>query len=196
MISRATRVTLSAFATVAIMVLVVGAMGALRRPDAPGGGVLSDGDRRALAAAPALRGPDPEAGDPRVDPTDAAAVARAYLVAAHSTRADDAGHTQRRAVPYAQPGSPASVGVVVLDPPPSATGRTATVTGLWPAGASDDRRGYRAQLSVRTRAPGRPATVEVVHTLVVLAGQPGGPWLVVTEGGEGPDDPDLSAGEN
>ena len=83
--------------------------------------MLSDGDRRALAATPALRGADPAPPDPAVDLTDPAAVARAYLTAAHSLGPGDAGHTQRRAAGFAQPGSPAAVGVVVLDP--AAAGR-------------------------------------------------------------------------
>lgn len=201
MIPRAARTTLSALAAAAIVLLVVAATSTLRRPDRSGAGVLSDGERRALAAAPALRGADPAGPDPRVDLTDSAAVARAYLIAAHSARADDAGHTQRRGVPYAQPGSPAAVGVVVLDPPSPQDERSATVTGLWPAGSADNRRGYRAQLSVRTGPPGGQASIAVVRTLVVLAGQPDGRWLVATEtagptGTEGADDPDAPAGED
>ena len=142
--------------------------------------MLSDDDRRALAAAPALRGADAAPVDPAVDLTDPAAVARAYLVAAHSLVPGDAGHTQRRATGYARPGSPAAVGVVVLDPPPGAH-RTAVVTGLEPAGAYGERRGYRAALRTATARPGGPVAAARQQALVVLARSPDGRWRVVAE---------------
>ena len=116
----------------------------------------------------------PRPSDPAVDLTDPEAVARAYLVAAHSLVPGDADHTQRRATGYARPGSPAAVGVVVLDPPPGAH-RTAVVTGLEPAGASGERRGYRAALRTETARPGGPVAVARQQALVVLARRPGRP---------------------
>ena len=133
------RMATAALAAAAAVVRVVAGLAALLRPDEPGGAVLSDDDRRALAAAPALRGADAAPVDPAVDLTDPEAVARAYLVAAHSLVPGDADHTQRRATGYARPGSPAAVGVVVLDPPPGAH-RTAVVTGPPANAAATGRR--------------------------------------------------------
>jgi hypothetical protein len=155
--------------------------------------VLSDDERRALAAEPALRGADAAPVDPAVDLTDPAAVARAYLVAAHSLVPGDADHTQRRATGYARPGGPAAVGVVVLDPPPPGAHRTAVVTGLELAGASGERRGYRAALRTETARPGGPVAVARQQALVVLARSPDGRWRVVAET---TGDPDLPAGED
>jgi hypothetical protein len=136
-----------AAAALAAATVVLLAVAALPQPaDLTSGGVLSADDRRALAAAPALRGADPAPADPTVDLTDPTAVARAYLVAAHSLVPGDAGHTQRRAAGYARPGSPAAVGVVVLDPPPPGAYRTAVVTDIDAVGAYGDRRGFRAAL--------------------------------------------------
>ncbi len=186
------RMATAALAAAAVVVLVVAGLAALLRPDEPGGAVLSDDDRRALAAAPALRGADAGPVDPAVDLTDPEAVARAYLVAAHSLVPGDADHTQRRATGYARPGSPAAVGVVVLDPPPGAH-RTAVVTGLEPAGASGERRGYRAALRTETARPGGPVAAARQQALVVLARSPDGRWRVVAET---TGDPDLPAGED
>ena len=131
--------------------------------------------------------------DPAVDLTDPAAVARAYLVAAHSLVPGDADHTHRRATGYARPGGPAAVGVVVLDPPPPGAHRTAVVTGLELAGASGERRGYRAALRTETARPGGPVAVARQQALVVLARGPDGRWRVVAETAG---DPDLSVGED
>ncbi len=193
MISRILRMTAAALAAVTVVLLTVAA---LPRPaDLAAGGVLSDDERRALAATPALRGADPAPPDPSVDLTDSAAVARAYLAAAHSLVPGDAGRTQRRAAGYARPGSPAAaVGVVVLDPPPPGAYRTAVVTGLEPAGADGNRRGYRAALRTETARPGGPVTVEQLHALVVVAAGIDGRWRVVAE--TTGDDPDLSVGED
>jgi hypothetical protein len=175
------RTAAAALAAAAVVSLVVAGLAALLRPDDRGGAVLSDDDRRALAAAPALRGVDSAPVDPAVDLTDPEAVARAYLVAAHSLVPGDAGHTQRRATGYARPGSPAAVGVVVLDPPPPGARRTAVVTALELAGASAERRGYRAALRTETARPGGPVAVAYQQALVVLARSPDGRWRVVAE---------------
>ncbi len=190
----AARTVLAALAVATVVLLVAGAAGALRRSEyLSGGGVLSDGDRHALAAAPALRGADPAPPDPRVDLTDPEAVARAFLTASHTVLPGDAGHTQLRAAAYAQPGSPAAaVGVVVLDPPTPGAHRTADVQALVPAGEDGNRRGYRAQLSTTTGAPDGPWTVALERALVVLGLQPDGRWLVVAETAEGADNPDPS----
>jgi hypothetical protein len=167
------------------------AVAALPPPaDLTSGGVLSADDRRAFAAAPALRAADPTPPDPTVDLTDPTAVARAYLVAAHSLVPGDAGHTQRRAAGYARLGA---VGVVVLDPPPPGAYRTAVVTGLEAIGADGDRRGFRAALRTETGRPGGPVAVGRQHALVVLAEGADGRWRVVME--TSGDDPDLPVGE-
>jgi hypothetical protein len=150
--------------------------------------VLDGSDRHALDAAPLLRGPDPPPADPAVDLSDPAAVARAYLAAARSATPADHGRTRRDAVPYAAAGSPAAVGVVVLDPPPPGQVRTAAVTALDFVAATEDdrRRGYRATVAMSTG----PATATVTTAYVVLARQPDGRWLVVV------DAPDLLEGDD
>jgi hypothetical protein len=189
-----TRTAAAALAAATSVLLVVAAVAALSRAeDLTSGGVLSADDRRALAAAPALRGADPAPPDPAVDLTDPTAVARAYLVAAHSLVPGDVGHTQRRAAAYARPGSPAAVGVVVLDPPPTDAYRVAVVTGLELAGTYGDRRGFRATLRTETGRPGGPVAIGRQHALVVLAEGADDRWRVVME--TSGDDPDLPVGE-
>lgn len=184
----------AALAAATVLLLAVGAIAALPQRDDLGGGVLSDGDRRALAATPALRGADPAPPDPAVDLTDPAAVARAYLTVAHSLGPGDAGHTQRRAAGFAQPGSPAAVGVVVLDPPPPGAYRSVVVTALELAGAEGNRRGYLAALRTETALPRGPVTVGQQHALVVMNEGQDGRWRVVIEATG--DRPDLSVGED
>ncbi|NMI00900.1 hypothetical protein, partial [Pseudonocardia acidicola] len=138
-----------AVVAVVLAVLVPG------RPSAgqPPGTVLSELDRGELDAAAVRRGADPPAVDSGVDLTDPEAVARAYLVAAHTAAPGDAGRTRRRATGYAEPGSPpAEVGVVVLDAPPRGAVRTASVTALELVAADrrDSRRGYRATVATVT----------------------------------------------
>ena len=60
-----TRMAAAALAAATIVLLVVAAVTTLPQPaDLTSGGVLSADDRRALAAAPALRGADPAPPDP------------------------------------------------------------------------------------------------------------------------------------
>ena len=85
---------------------------------APMGSTLTAEDRLALDAPAVVRGAPAAPVDPAVDLGDPEAVARAYLTAALSLTADDTGRTHLRAAGYAEPGSPpATVGVLVLDPP-------------------------------------------------------------------------------
>jgi hypothetical protein len=176
--------------------LLAGAAGVLDAtpsPDPPIGVALSHADRAALGAVPVERGAPPAPVDPTVDLTDAGAVARAYLAAAHSVEPDDAGRTQLRAAGYAVPGSSASaVGVVVLDPPPAGSLRTATVTALElvAADASGTRRGYRAEVGTATGPPGGALAIDLVTSRIVLARQADGRWLVAAE------TPDLPTGED
>jgi hypothetical protein len=165
----------------ALVVAVLFTVAVLVRGDRPGpppGAVLDGSDRRALDAVPLQRGADPLPADPAVDLTDPAAVARAYLGAARSAVPADDGRTRRAAVAYAAAGSPAAVGVVVLDPPPPGQARTVTVTALDLAVATEDdgRRGYRATV-VATTGP----VTAVTTAGVVLARQPDGRWLVVAD---------------
>ena len=186
------RMATAALAAAAVVVLVVAGLAALLRPDEPGGAVLSDDDRRALAAAPALRGADAAPVDPAVDLTDPEAVARAYLVAAHSLVPGDAGHTQRRATGYARPGSPAAVGVVVLDPRrPAPTAR--------PSSPGWSSRGPTATAAATARRcaprPPGPAARSRSPDSRPSSSWPGGPdgrWRVVAETAG---DPDLPVGE-
>jgi hypothetical protein len=164
--------------------------------DPPLGAALSEEDRIVVEAAPVQRGEPAPLADPAVDPTDAEVVARAYLAAAHSTTPADAGRTSLRGAAYALAGSPpATVGVVVLDPPPAGQARTATVTGLElvTADPGDRRRAYRAELGTATGPPGGALTVDLVSRHVVLAREPDGRWLVAADS---PTIPDLLAGED
>lgn len=156
------------------------------------GAALSTADRRDLDAAPVERGADAPPVDPSVDLGDPEAVARAYLVAAHSLGPDDAGRTHLRGAGYAVPGSPpATVGVLVLDPPPPGTVRRASVVGLElvAADVADRRRAYLATVETGTGPVDGPAEITVTTGHVVLTHQPDGRWLVVSDT---PENPDLS----
>lgn len=180
-----TAVVVTALAAIAVAIAAVLLPGLLQPPstDVPLGAVLSDADRAELAAVPVERGAPPPAADPAVDLGDPVAVARAYLAAAHSAEPGDAGRTQRRAGAYAEPGSAAAIGVLVLDPPPPGSRRVATVTGLrlLAADTAGERRGYRADLGTATGPPGGPVRIALLPVHIVLAHQPGGQWLVTTE---------------
>lgn len=199
MLPRPVLAALGAVTVTLIALLLVGGAGVLRSPpagDPPIGVVLDEDDRAALGAVPVERGADAAPVDPDVDLTDPEAVARAYLAAAHSASPGDTGRTHLRAAGYAVPGSqPATVGVVVLDPPPTGSWRTATVTALEfvASDGGDRRRGYVAEIGTATTVPGEPATVDLVDTQVVLARQPDGRWLVAADS---PTTPDLPAGED
>jgi hypothetical protein len=191
------RPLLAAVAAAAITLLLVGATGVLDTPlsgDPPIGAALSEEDRAALAAVPVERGEPAPAVDPRVDMADPAAVARAYLTAAHSVGPQDAGRTQLRAAGYAVPGS-AAVGVLVLDAPPTGALRTAAVTALdlVAADRDDSRRGYQAEVGTATGPPGERPTVALVRCRIALAHQPDGRWLVTAETSE---TSELPAGED
>jgi hypothetical protein len=183
---------------VALVLLAHGAAGQVPPPDGdpPPGAALSADDRRALDARPVGRGEPGPPADPTVDLRNPDAVARAYLTAAYSVQPDDAGRTHLRAAGYAVPGTPpATVGVLVLDPPPAGTARTATVTALDQLAAddADDRRGYRAEISTATGPPGGPAATDRLVRQVVLAHRPDGRWLVAAES---PPSPDLSTADH
>jgi hypothetical protein len=202
-VTRSARIpVLAALAAAAVAMLVFTLLGGATSPttppsgDPPPGAAISEDDRKAVDAVPVQRGLPAPPPDPGVDFGDPEAVARAYLVAAHSTGPDDAGHTHLRGAAYAVPGSaPATVGVVVLDPPPPGSVRTATVTALQLAAADHDghRRGYRAEVGTATSPPGGTATVDLGARYVVLALQADSRWLVTTDSVV---TPDLPAGEN
>jgi hypothetical protein len=179
-------------------VLVGGAAAGVAPPsgDPPLGAAISEEDRAAVDAPPVNRGDAPAAVDPTVDLTDPEAVARAYLATAHSTTSGDTGRTHLRAAGYAVPGTaPGTVGVVVVDPPPPGSLRTAAVTALELVAADHDgvRRGYRAEVGTATGPPGGSVVVDLVTRYVVLARQPDGRWLVAADS---PATPDLPAGED
>lgn len=150
----------------------------------PLGAVLSEQDRRDLDAVDVSRGAAPPPVDPAVDLRDPRAVARAYLVAANGLTAADGGRTQLRAAGYAAPGTPpATVGVLVLDPPPAGSVRTARVRTLelLTADPGDRRRGYRTAVETATGPPEGPGAVRLIAGHIVLARQPNGQWLVAAD---------------
>ena len=189
-----------AAAAVAVVatVLVGGAASGIAPPsgDPPLGAALSEEDRLALEAPPVQRGERRAPVGSPVDGTDAEAVARAYLSIAHSVTAEDRGRTHLRATEYAARGTaPNTVGVVVLDPPPPGSLRTAAVTALELVAADPggQRRGYRAEVGTATGPPGGSVVVDLATRYVVLARQPDGRWLVAADS---PATPDLPAGED
>ncbi len=190
---------LAAAAVVAVLVGVLALTGGALPvpPSGDGAGPVVDADdRAALDAAPVFRGADAPPADAGVTLTDPDAVVRAYLAAALSVTADDAGRTHLRAAPYAVPGSgPATVGVLVLDAPPPGEARTATVRDLQLVAADrgDRRRGYRAAIEIRTGPAAGPLGTTTGTRSVVVARQPDGRWLVAADG---PENPDLVAGED
>jgi hypothetical protein len=195
-----TRTRLPLIAAGAVLAVLLGALlltgeGLPAPPDDPRvGPVLDADDRAALDTPPVLRGADP--APPDLVPTDPEAVVRAYLGAALSATADDAGRTQRGGTAYAEPGSPpAAVGVLVLDPPPPGQTRTATARSLdlVAVAPGDGRRGYRADVETRTGPPGGAVTTATTTRSVVVARQPDGRWLVTADG---PENPDLVIGED
>ena len=149
------------------------------------GGTFSPADRQTLGAAPVERGADAGGPDPAVDLTDPAAVARAYVTAAYGLWDTDAGHTNRRGVPYAAPGTPpATVGVLVIAAPPAGRHAGVTVTGVEQVSGepTGTRRGYL--VGYRTDldpAPGR--------RYLLMVRQIDGDWLVAG------DSPDGQVGE-
>jgi hypothetical protein len=188
-----------AAAAVAVMAMAfVGGASGITPPagNPPLGAALSEEDRLALEAPPVQRGAPPAPVDSAVDGTDPEAVGRAYLRLAHSITAEDRGRTHLRATKYAAPGTaPNTVGVVVLDPPPPGSLRTAAVTALELVAADPggQRRGYRAEVGTATGPPGGSVVVDLATRYVVLAHQPDGRWLVAADS---PATPDLPAAED
>lgn len=149
------------------------------------GGTFSPADRQALGATPVERGAEAGGPDPAVDLTDPAAVARAYVTTAYGLRDTDAGHTNRRAVPYAAPGTPpATVGVLVVAAPPSGRRTVVTVTGVEQVNGepSGTRRGYL--VGYRTDLDPAPRS-----RYLLMVRQIDGDWLVAG------DSPDGQVGE-
>ncbi|MFF5992370.1 hypothetical protein [Prauserella flavalba] len=138
---------------------------------------------RSAASLPPERPGAPGSRDPSgIDFGRPTAVARAYLVAAHTLRDTDRGKTNRRVLPYLAPDNPANPrGLVVVDPPPAGQTTTATVEQLQMVGSDQARQriAYEARWSVST---GRSAPkIDRRATFVVLARQPDGRWLVIQE---------------
>ncbi|MGE3286228.1 MAG: hypothetical protein AB7J32_09005 [Pseudonocardia sp.] len=166
---------------------------------APMGSTLTAEDRLALAAPAVVRGAPAPPVNPSVDPGDPEAVARAYLAAALSLTAEDTGRTHLRAAGYAEPGSPpATVGVLVVDPPPPGEVRRAAVRDLeLVASAPDDRRrAYLATVETVTGPPGGPGRNALLIGHLVLAFQPDGRWLVASDTALNPDLDRLLEGDS
>jgi hypothetical protein len=162
-------------------------------PEHIGAPALDGPARRELDAAPVLPGAAPSGPDPAVELTDPAAVARAYVVAAFSVTDADAGHTNRRGAPYAEPGGPVALGVVVLDAPAPGMAAAAWVTAVTPTGSdpSGVRRSYAVAYLTRIESVGTPGTGGPAATpgatgpagmrYLLLVHQPDGRWLVAAD---------------
>lgn len=179
---------LAATALVACGWLLFAGPGQRAAPEADGaaGSVLSPSDRDTLAAVPVDPGAAPGRPDPSVDFADPVSVARAYVAAAYSLTSSDAGHTNRRAIPYAEPNTPpGTVGVLVLTPPPPGRRAVAAVTDVTQVGGepTDTRRGYLVGYGVSNDGamapPGRRRT-----RYLVLARQFDGRWMVAGDTAE------------
>jgi len=146
----------------------------------PDQGTLSPADRDALGATPVRPGAAPAGPDPSVEFADPAAVATAYVVAAYSARDTDAGLTNRRATPYAEPSTPPNtVGVLVLAPPPADHTATASVTDVTQVSGepTDTRRGYLVGYRTSER-PGPATPGDRLTRYLLLVRQFDGRWLV------------------
>jgi hypothetical protein len=195
-----TPILIAAAVVVAVLLgwAVVGASGgAEAASDLEGvgpGAALSGPERAELAGTPIQAGDATPVTDPAVVFTDPEAVARAYLVAAHSHAAADAGRTNRRGMPYAVAGGPdGGVGIVVLDAPPPGQVSVAAVEdlALFASSPEGDRLGYRAAYRVAMGPPGALGPPGPVRTrYLVLVRQADGRWLVAV------DTTDPPTGEN
>jgi len=137
--------------------------------------------------APDLAPPSqpPDTAPPPVEPiTDPEQAATAYLVAAETVTADDAGRRHRRAEPYVADENPVSAaGVLVTDPPLPGSSRTIEVVSAVEWARNDGRIAY--QLTYQPYlSPTIPAGDERTAegpprvTYVVVAQEPEGHWLV------------------
>ncbi|WP_116049696.1 hypothetical protein [Amycolatopsis palatopharyngis] len=118
---------------------------------------------------------------PDVDFRQPQAVARAYLVAAHTVTAADRGKSNRRVLPYLAPDNPANPRGLVVAETPTVGRFTVTVDQLTVVGSNESGRriAYEARWSIaadESSEPGRQRS-----TFVVLARQPDGRWLVTQE---------------
>jgi hypothetical protein len=149
------------------------------------GAALSGPERSELAGPPVQAGEAMPATDPAVVFTDPEAVARAYLVAAHSQVAADAGRVNRRGMPYAVAGGPdGGIGVVVLDAPPPGQVSVVTIAdlALFATSPQGERLGYRAAYRIAVGPPGALGPPSSVRTrYLVLARQADGRWLVTVD---------------
>lgn len=120
--------------------------------------------------------------------TDPVEVTRAYVVAAESVTADDAGHRNHRARPFMASTNPAaSTGLLVTEPPPAGHARTVEVRAIDEHARNDDldRIAYRVTYQ-RYLSPTIPATSALPDgpsrdTFIVVEHQAAGDWLVVSQ---------------
>jgi hypothetical protein len=148
--------------------------------DDTSGGTLSSADRQVLDAPPVERGIDATGPDPSVDLHNPVAVASAYVVAAYSLRDTDAGHTNRRAVPYAAPATPPwTVGTLVVTAPPPGAHSTATVIDVRQVSGEETgtRRGYVVSYRTTPDPSGSPAAAPGTRYLLLVR-QIDRRWLV------------------
>jgi hypothetical protein len=129
----------------------------------------------------------PQPVEPILDPEEAAT---AYLVAAETVTADDAGRRHRRAEPYVADENPVSVsGVLVADPPPAGSSRTIEVVSVTEWARNDGRIAYQITYQPYL-SPSIPPTDERTAegpervTYVVVAQEPEGHWLVTLHAAE------------
>jgi hypothetical protein len=120
-----------------------------------------------------------------LDPQEAA---RAYLIAAESVTAGDAGRRHHRAESYMASGNPAATsGLLVSEPPPPGHSRTIAVIDLAERARNEDlgRVAYRITYE-RYLSPTIPATAVLPEgglrsTFVVVERQASGEWLVLSQ---------------
>jgi hypothetical protein len=123
--------------------------------------------------------------------TDPEAAARAYLVAAETVTANDAGRRHDRAAPYMAPGNPAlTTGLLVSDPPSAGHSRTIEVVAIDEHARNGDldRIAFRITYQ-RHLSPTIPASTALPDgalriTYVVVERQVAGDWLVLSQSHE------------
>jgi hypothetical protein len=137
-------------------------------------------------SAPQVSGSSPVAVP--ISLTDPGSVASAYVVAAETVTANDAGARHHRAQRYMAPANPAiASGLLVTEPPPPGHARTIEVLSIAEHARNDDSARiaymitYQRHLSPTIPAmPEGPARV----TYVVVERQAAGDWLVLSQSPE------------
>ncbi|MER7760670.1 hypothetical protein [Streptomyces sp. NPDC097619] len=152
----------------------------------PGSGAPASATRTHPGEVPS--GPGRPSGSPALTP-EAATIA--YVVAARTVTAADAGAPHHRADRYLSPESPdLGKGLQVRDAPPVGATRRPVDVRLEDAGSAEDKVMFRVTYTpVSTAADGTLTRGPREHLYVTAAYQPSGAWLVHSESSTPPPTP-------